>query len=268
MEEKQTDNNHTEIENKGMPIRYVALDTETTGKLTKDGDRIVEIGLVEIINNQIMDKMQFYLKPTDENGKIKSSHPEALKIHGLTDDFLKDKPQFKDILPKFLDFIRDSTLLIHNASFDIKFLIHELNLCDGGDLFKIIRNVRDTLNEDSRLFPEARSHSLNNICERFGIDTTNRTLHGALLDAELLAQCFIETNKRFNYDYLVDKIEANKWVRPNIKRLNTQGLKSINVTEEEVKEHLSIVSNLDKSAKTGSIYSHLNESKNTPTIRP
>ncbi len=165
-------------------IREIILDTETTGISPAEGHRIVEIGAIELLNHLPSGKVfHFYINPEREMPK------EAEAIHGLSSAFLKDKPLFKSIVADFVNFIEDSVLVIHNASFDVSFLNAELSYLEQ-PLINMGRVV-DTLALARRKHPMA-SNSLDALCRRYGVDNTKRTKHGALLDAELLADVYIE----------------------------------------------------------------------------
>lgn len=177
-----------------MNDRSIAMDTETTGLSYKDGDRVIEIGCVEIIGNMPTDN-HFHMFINPGRRKV---NPEAIEIHGITDEFLADKPQMHDVMPKFLEFIGDSPLIIHNASFDTGMLNNELELLQKakeakGMSFpqKLPNEIVDTLHIARRLYPMSRN-SLDALCTRFNIDRSQRTLHGALVDSWLLAQVYIE----------------------------------------------------------------------------
>ena len=165
-------------------MREIVLDTETTGFEPGEGDRIVEIGAVELIGHVPTGKTYHqYINPQ------RAMPEEAFKVHGLGDEFLSDKPLFADIADGFLAFIGDAKLVIHNASFDMKFLNAEL----GWAKRPLIPNDRalDTLAIARRKFPGSPA-SLDALCRRFGIDNSSRTLHGALLDSEILADVYLE----------------------------------------------------------------------------
>lgn len=165
-------------------MREIVLDTETTGFDPESGDRIVEIGAVELWNHIATGKTyHVYINPQ------RSMPQEAFEVHGLGDDFLADKPLFKDIAQSFVDFVQDSPLVIHNASFDMKFLNAELKW-DGRPLLPFDQAV-DTLLIARKKFPGSPA-SLDALCRRFGIDNSARTLHGALLDSEILAEVYLE----------------------------------------------------------------------------
>jgi len=165
-------------------MREIVLDTETTGFDPETGDRIVEIGAVELHNHVVTGKTYHqYINP--ERGMPN----EAFEVHGLGDDFLRDKPKFAQIGQAFLDFIGDSKLIIHNAAFDMKFLNAELGKMN---LLKLPwEQAIDTLAIARKKFPGSPA-SLDALCRRFGIDTSCRTLHGALLDSEILAEVYLE----------------------------------------------------------------------------
>lgn len=165
-------------------MREIVLDTETTGFEPESGDRIVEIGAVELYNHMPTGKTYHqYINPE------RSMPAEAFAVHGLGDDFLRDKPVFKQIGQQFLDFVQDSKLIIHNAAFDMKFLNAELKWIGLPQL--PWEQALDTLAIARRRFPGAPA-SLDALCRRFGIDNAARTLHGALLDSEILADVYLE----------------------------------------------------------------------------
>ena len=165
-------------------MREIVLDTETTGLDPKSGDRVVEIGCVEMVNRFLTGRtFHQYLNPE------RSMPPDAFKVHGLSDGFLKDKPKFIEIADAFLEFIGDATLVIHNASFDIAFLNHELGKVSR-PLISTDRVV-DSLMLARRKHP-GQANSLDALCQRYNIDNSRRTRHGALLDSEILAEVYAE----------------------------------------------------------------------------
>jgi len=166
-------------------FREVVLDTETTGLDARRGDRIIEIGCVELINRIPTDKtFHHYIHPDD-----REVHPDAQAIHGITMDFLRDKPKFHEIAPKFVDFIGDAPLVIHNASFDIGFINAELQRLRHPVIG--MDRVVDTLALAKRKYPGG-PNSLDALCKRYEIDNSKRTFHGALLDSWLLAEVYLE----------------------------------------------------------------------------
>jgi DNA polymerase-3 subunit epsilon len=165
-------------------MRQIFLDTETTGLSPESGDRIIEIGCVEMVNRRLTgDDRHFYLNPERPN------HEDAVKIHGLTDEFLADKPLFAHIVDELLEFIGDAPLVIHNASFDIGFINAELDKIKRAAIPR--ERLVDTLLLARRKHPGV-SNRLDDLCSRYAIDNSHRTKHGALLDAELLAEVYVD----------------------------------------------------------------------------
>lgn len=165
-------------------MREIVLDTETTGFDPDEGDRIVEIGAVELMGHMPTGRtFHKYINP------LRSMPEEAFKVHGLGDEFLADKPVFEKIADEFLDFVKDDKLIIHNASFDMRFLNAELGWCNRRLLPS--DQAIDTLAIARRKFPGSPA-SLDALCRRFSIDNSSRTLHGALLDSEILAEVYLE----------------------------------------------------------------------------
>ena len=165
-------------------MREIILDTETTGMDPAAGDRLVEIGCVELMNHLPTGKhFHVYLNPE------RDIPAEATAVHGITNEFVKDKPTFGEAVGDFMDFIGPDRLVIHNAEFDVKFLNAELKMFGFPSLDT--RRVLDTLKMARDKFPGSPA-SLDALCRRFGIDNSNRTLHGALLDSQLLAEVYLE----------------------------------------------------------------------------
>ncbi|MFN4163276.1 MAG: DNA polymerase III subunit epsilon [Ferrovibrio sp.] len=166
-------------------MREVVLDTETTGFNPQDGDRVVEIGCIELVNHVPTGRhYHVYINPE------RAMPEEAFKVHGISDEFLKDKPLFADVARQFCDFIGEDPLVIHNAAFDIGFLNAELARLEGFPHIAMERAI-DTVRIARAKFPGAQA-SLDALCKRFNIDNSARTKHGALLDAELLAEVYLE----------------------------------------------------------------------------
>ena len=165
-------------------MREIVLDTETTGLDVNNGDRIVEIGIIELENHvQTGNYFHYYLNPEKE------SDFQALKIHGLTSDFLKDKPKFAEIVDQFVNFISGSKIIIHNAPFDVGFINSELRKCNKEELNE--DSVVDTLLLAKKQFV-GQSVSLDSLCRKFNLDISHREIHGAIKDAKLLAQVYLE----------------------------------------------------------------------------
>src|SRR5260221_4896868 len=165
-------------------MREIILDTETTGLKTSEGHRIIEIGCVELYNHLPTGRaFQKYVNPE------RDVPPDAFAISGISSDFLKDKPLFREVVDDFLEFIEDLPLVIHNASFDMQFINHELSLINYPKI-KLSRTI-DTLHMARKAFPGSPAN-LDALCRRFKIDNSSRTKHGALLDSELLAEVYLE----------------------------------------------------------------------------
>jgi DNA polymerase III subunit epsilon len=165
--------------------RQIVLDTETTGLDPKSGHRLIEIGAVELINRRVTsNRFHVYLNPQ------RPVDPGALAVHGLNDAFLADKPLFTEVLSDFLHYINDAELIIHNAAFDVGFLDHELTLANTAKKITDLCRVTDTLSLARTLHP-GQKNSLDALCKRYRIDNSHRSLHGALLDAEILARVYL-----------------------------------------------------------------------------
>ncbi len=222
------------------------MDTETTGLSVKDGHRIVEVRLVEMKNLNITSlNFHTYINPEREIDF------EAQKVHGLTLDFLKDKPLFKEIADEILNFINNDILVIHNAAFDMGFINNELINCDREAIQS--DKVIDTLLLAKKAFPGARV-SLDALCDKFQIDNSHRNLHGALIDADLLASVFIELNggKQPNFEF----IKKDRILNRNNENLDNLNEKYQNkkimfnsrkgvITEEERKLHEELLKKLN-----------------------
>lgn len=178
-------------------MRHIILDTETTGLSPVTGDRIVEIGCVEMVNRRLTgNHLHYYVNP-------ERSVPEgAFAVHGLSTEFLSDKPLFSSIADDIMSFIGDAEVVIHNAPFDLGFLDMEFKLLKRPAFSKQISKVIDTLADARQMFPGKRN-SLDALCERFDIRNDHRTLHGALLDAELLADVYLAMTRGQN-DFAMD----------------------------------------------------------------
>ncbi|RKZ45823.1 MAG: DNA polymerase III subunit epsilon [Candidatus Parabeggiatoa sp. nov. 3] len=166
-------------------MRQIVLDTETTGLKTSQGHRIIEIGCVEISNRHITDKRYHqYLQP---NRKIDA---EARTVHGITDEFLQDKPRFAEIADEFIAFIKGAELIIHNVEFDVGFINYELRLLNRQTVTHYCQKMTDTLALARKLHP-GKKNTLDALCKRYHVDNSNRQRHGALLDAEILALVYL-----------------------------------------------------------------------------
>lgn len=166
-------------------MRQIILDTETTGLNPKSGDRIIEIGCVEMLNRRLTgNNFHYYINPE------RDSDPGALAVHGLTTEFLSDKPKFAEIADEFCRFVQDAEIIIHNAPFDVGFIDAELERLGLPVLQSLVKKITDTLAQAKELHPGKRN-SLDALCERYGVSNAHRTLHGALLDSELLAEVYL-----------------------------------------------------------------------------
>jgi DNA polymerase-3 subunit epsilon len=173
-------------------VRRIVLDTETTGLDFRTGDRIVEIGCVELRGRQLTgQRFHAYLNPERE------VDPGAMAIHGLSNEFLAEQPKFAAIAADFMDFIRGAELVIHNAAFDVGFLNNELSLLQQESIDQLCSEVTDTLRMAREMRP-GKKNNLNALCSEFGIDNSGRQLHGALLDAELLAEVYLAMTRGQN----------------------------------------------------------------------
>jgi len=181
-------------------MRQIVLDTETTGLDPALGHRIIEIAGVELVNRRLTgNRFHRYINPERE------SEEGALQVHGLTVEFLRDKPKFGEIAAELLDYLSGAELIIHNAPFDVAFLNHELSLVDLKPVAEYCPTVVDTLRMARDLHP-GKKNSLDALCERYEIDNSARTLHGALLDAELLAEAYLAMTR--GQDSLIMEVES------------------------------------------------------------
>jgi len=227
--------------------RQVVLDTETTG-MNKDGliyvgHRIVEIGCVEVINRQLTGRhFHVYIQPD------MLIDPEAMAVHGITDEFLYDKPRFSDIADEFIEFIKGADLVIHNAPFDVGFMDQEFRFLNKKtQTTEEMSTVTDTLAMAKRMFPGKRNN-LDILCDRYGINNKHRVLHGALLDAEILADVYLLMSGG-QKDLNLANNESGKNDTGRRARQNLSPLTVIHADQEELKAHES---RLDLVAKSGS----------------
>ena len=169
--------------------RQIVLDTETTGLSAEGGDRIIEIGCVELVARKLTgNNLHFYINPE------RDSHEDALKVHGISNEFLRDKPKFAEVAEDILRYVDGAEIIIHNAAFDVGFLDKELERLGKPVFTSFVGEVTDTLRMAKQLYPGKRN-SLDALCDRLGVDNSGRTLHGALLDAELLADVYINLTR-------------------------------------------------------------------------
>ncbi len=221
-------------------MRQIFLDTETTGLYHAQGHRVIEIAAVEVVNRRLTKQhFHYYLNPDREIDQ------GAQEVHGISLEFLQDKPRFPDIVNDLLDFIADAELIMHNAPFDVGFLNCELGLIEHKPLESIVAKVTDTLKIAKEMRPGQRN-SLDALCRHFGIDNSKRTLHGALLDAELLADVYMAmTRGQDSLMISMDQPQTMLVVEPKA-QFNQAGIvKLANSTELEA--HAAYLAALDKS---------------------
>jgi len=228
--------------------RLIVLDTETTGLSAENGDRVIELGCVELFNRKLTgNDLHFYFNPERE------SHEDALKVHGLTTDFLRDKPKFAALANDVVEYLRGAELIIHNAAFDVGFLNKELELAGLPPLREFVAEVTDTLAMAKAVYPGKRN-SLDALCDRFGVDRSNRTFHGAKLDAQLLADVYINLTR--GQDALLIDVSTNE---PTIGAVEAVDLRSfvlpvLMATEHELAAHDDLLGQLDKSSKGQTLF--------------
>lgn len=221
-------------------MRQIMLDTETTGLDHRAGDRVVEIACVEMIGRKFTgQRFHVYLNPE------RSVPAAAVAIHGLTDDFLADKPKFSAVVDEFCDFVRDAELVIHNAAFDLGFLNNEMALEGRDPLQQCCSGVIDTLRMARELRP-GRKNNLDALCSEFGVDNSGRQLHGALLDAELLGEVYLAMTRGQNS--LEMDFEAPTATAPTGSSVQAS-LKVLRATEAELADHQRVLAEIGKESK-------------------
>jgi len=220
--------------------RLIVLDTETTGIEPSEGHRVIEIGCVEILNRAITDSQyQQYIQPNRNVG-------DSFRIHGISDNFLKDKPKFEEIAQEFLEYIEGSTLVIHNAPFDLGFLNHELKRLGSDEKIEDKCKIIDSLELSQKQRP-GTMHNLDALCRRFDIDSSSRTVHGALLDAQILAQVYLAmTGGQFTLFSDTEQSEDKKNNENNIVRIDASHsqVKVIQANKAELEAHNAYFENV------------------------
>ncbi|WP_018911749.1 DNA polymerase III subunit epsilon [Thiomonas sp. FB-6] len=222
--------------------RQVILDTETTGLNPGSGDRIIEVAGVELLKRRPSGRhFQRYVNPR------RSSHPDALRVHGLTDEFLSGMPLFEQVVDDLLEFVHGAEVVIHNAAFDVAFLDAELERLGRAPFESHCAGITDSLAIAREQFP-GKFNSLDALCKRFGVDNTRRTLHGALLDAELLAEVYVWLTR--GQDSLVMELEDSQQAgAEQAADLSGLQLRVLAASEAELREHEAILQVLDKGGK-------------------
>jgi len=228
-------------------VRQVVLDTETTGLEWRDGDRVIEIGCVEIVDRKLTgNRFHCYLNPERPIGA------GAQAIHGLTDEFLADKPKFAELADELNAFLAGAELIIHNAAFDVGFLDNEMALCDRGGLKTFCAGIVDTLKMARDLRP-GKKNNLDALCAEFGVDNSGRQLHGALLDAELLAEVYLAMTR--GQESLLMAFDTG--VSDEIIGPTDVAIRVIPASPAELAEHERVLAEIDKESKGKTLWRHL-----------
>jgi DNA polymerase-3 subunit epsilon len=227
-------------------MRQIFLDTETTGLEHKLGHRVIEIACVEMTNRRLTNHhFHRYLNPDRE------IDAGAQAVHGISRDFLQDKPHFADIAAEFLDFVRGAELIIHNAAFDIGFLNAELALLDMAPVNTVCHGVCDTLRMAKDLHP-GKKNNLNALCERYGVDNSRRTLHGALLDAEILAEVYVAMTR--GQESLIMDLDNDNTAQPDVAgqlqvSAQRKAQRILRASASELAEHGEVLASIEKESK-------------------
>ncbi len=229
-------------------MRQIFLDTETTGLSADQGDRVIEIGCVELINRKLSGKnLHFYLNPGRE------SHEDALRIHGITTEFLKDKPQFDAVVEELLSFVKDAEVIIHNAAFDLGFLNKELELVNRPPFKDHVRSVIDSLVMAKERYPGKRN-SLDALCDRLEVDRSGRAFHGALLDAELLADVYVNLTRGQNSLLIDPSDDADGAVVADQIDLRSFDLPILQANAMECSAHDDVLVQIDKASNGKTVW--------------
>ena len=234
-------------------MRQIFLDTETTGLSPESGDRIIEIGCVEMLNRRLSGRnLHFYINPE------RSSHEDAVKVHGLTDEFLADKPLFAAIADELLEFVDGAEIIIHNAGFDVGFLNEELRRLGRPAFPGHVGTITDSLLMARETFP-GKANSLDALCKRLEVDNSNRSLHGALLDAGLLAEVYIRMTRGQN-SLVIDAGEGGIG-EAVLEQIDFAALELIVIEADadEAAAHDALLLELDKSSGGKTVWRRLGE---------
>ena len=230
--------------------RQIILDTETTGLHPNNGDRLVEIGCIELINRRMTgNNLHFYINPERDM-------PEAAAaIHGLRDEFLKDKPVFADVVSQIAAFSQSAEVIIHNAAFDLGFLDMEFKRLGLDPFSSIVAGVIDTLTDAQKMFPGKRNR-LDDLCNRFDVKNDHRTLHGALLDAKLLTEVYLCMTRGQN-DLMMDTgSETSSLANIDFQLPSASDLIILNASSEEEAFHHELMEDIAKKAKNPPTWLH------------
>ena len=223
-------------------MRQIFLDTETTGLSPESGDRIIELGCVEMVDRRLSGRnLHFYVNPE------RRSHEDAVKIHGLTDEFLADKALFAAVADDLLDYLAGAEIIIHNAGFDVGFLNEELRRLGRPKFATLVDKITDSLSMAREMFP-GKANSLDALCKRLEVDNSNRSLHGALLDAGLLAEVYIRMTRGQN-SLVIDAGETSAaQMALEAVDFHALALPVIEASEDEAAAHASMLLDLDKAS--------------------
>ena len=224
-------------------MRQIVLDTETTGLSAEGGDRIIELGCVELYARKLTgNNLHFYFNPE------RDSHEDALKVHGISNEFLRDKPKFAELTEDILNYLSGAEIIIHNAAFDVGFLNKELERVGKKPFKAYVGGVIDTLVMAKEMFPGKRN-SLDALCDRLEVDNSGRTLHGALLDAELLADVYINMT-RGQEALLIDAGDAPADARTAVAPVDLSRfeLPVLSANAQELVAHEDVLTQMDKSS--------------------
>ena len=230
-----------------MAARLIVLDTETTGLNARLGDRIVEIGCVELLGRSVTERhFHRYVNPG------RDIEEGAAKVHGISMEFLADKPKFAEIAKEFLDYVQGADIVIHNADFDVEFLNLELALAGLGKIADHVASVIDSLAIARELHP-GRKNSLDALCERYAVNNAHRTLHGALLDARLLAEVYLAMT-RGQESLGMDLDVPTTAAAAAAARIDAAKLSVLRASAEEEREHEKLLDGIDRVARGGSLW--------------
>ncbi len=223
-------------------MKRIFLDTETTGLDPRQGHRVIEVGCIEMVDRrQTGEKLHFYLNPQ------RAVDPGALQVHGLSDEFLADKPTFADKIHELLPFIKDAEIIAHNASFDVGFLDAEFARLKLGKFSEHVGKVTDTLQMAREMFPGQRN-SLDALCNRLGVNNAHRTLHGALLDSEILSEVFLAMT-RGQDSLMMDSGQGEVGMAGHEIDFSSLKLPEIGVSQADLDLHEAYLAGLDKEVK-------------------
>jgi DNA polymerase III subunit epsilon len=241
-------------------MRQIVLDTETTGLSAEAGDRIIEIGCVELVGRKLTgNNRHYYLNPE------RDSHEEALKVHGISNEFLRDKPKFSAVADELLAYLEGAEIIIHNAAFDVSFLNKELELLGLRPFKTYVASITDTLAMAKEMYPGKRN-SLDALCDRLGVDNSSRTLHGALLDAELLADVYINLTR--GQETLLMEVASTDTSAGIVTRVDLSAftLPVLLASDQEAAAHEDVLKQLDKASGGKTLWRSLSAQQPDPAV--